>query len=467
MIDPDRRRLLQAGLLLPLAARVHAACPPAREVSGKALRTLPELELDRSVSFGARGTLRAAQTDTQVAGRHANLLTYAGNYPGRTIRARAGETLALRFENRLRIPSNVHFHGLSVSPSANADNIWVVMPPGADFDYELPLLDGEAGLFWIHPHVHGNTAKPLFAGLAAPLVVEGPIDRESELSQAEEHVIVLKDLTIENCSAAAHRPKDWIFGKEGELLLVNGQLRPELRADRSLLRLRIVNASNARYWTIALDTGEPLHLIALDGRFLESRVEIDELLLVPAARAEVLIDLSRGGTRRLLYKPSPRRGWNETPVQPIMSLLPPRSQEAVALPGRLAALPRFDPRTADTNRKVQLASLMINHRSFHHHHQGMQVSPTFEIAAGAREIWTVRNDDVMDHPLHLHTWHFEVLKVNGRPPEFPQHRDMINMRPGDVAELGIHFDRFTGRTMFHCHIAEHADQGMMAVVEVR
>jgi FtsP/CotA-like multicopper oxidase with cupredoxin domain len=465
--NPIRRRLLQAGLAFPFVGRSHAVCTPARPATGEALRALPELQLDRSVSWGARGTLRAAPAEVDVAGQRPRLLTYAGNYPGRLMRVRAGETLALRFENRLDMPSNVHFHGLAVSPSGKADNIWVVMPPGADFEYELPILEQEAGLFWIHPHVHGSTAKPLFAGLAAPLVVEGPIDRETELSQAEEHVIVLKDLTIENCAAAPHRPKDWIFGKEGELLLVNGQIRPELRAGKSLIRLRLVNASNARYWRLALDTGEPLHLIALDGRFLESRVEIDELFLVPAARAEVLIDMSRGSPRKLLYRPSPRRGWNQTPVQPVLTLLPPQSPQPVALPGRLATLSHFDSRRAETTRKVQLASLMINHRSFHHHHQGMQVAPAFEVKSGAHEIWTVRNDDVMDHPLHLHTWHFEVLTVNGRPPDFPQHRDLINLRPGDIADLGIHFDRFTGRTMFHCHIAEHADQGMMAVVEVR
>jgi FtsP/CotA-like multicopper oxidase with cupredoxin domain len=463
-----RRRLLQAALALPFAPSARAGCaPPPWPVSGARLRALPELELDRDVSWGARGTLRAATADVLVAGQPARLLTYAGDYPGKLMRARAGETLALRFENRLDIPSNVHFHGLAVSPSGQADNIWVVVPPGAEFDYELPILESEAGLFWIHPHVHGNTAKPLFAGLAAPLLVEHPIDSQSELSQAEEHVIVLKDLTLENCAAAPHRPRDWVFGKEGELLLVNGQLRPQLHASRSLVRLRIVNASNARYWNLALDGGEPLHLIALDGRFLESRVEVAELLLVPAARAEVLVDLSRGGPRKLLYRPSPRRGWNQTPVQPIMTLRPPPSPAPVALPGRLVSPPRFDPRPSDTRRKVQLASLMINHRAFHHHHQGMHVAPAFEIDAGAREIWTVRNDDVMDHPLHLHTWHFQVLSVNGRAPDFVQHRDLINLRPGDVAELGIHFDRYTGRTMFHCHIAEHADQGMMAVIEVR
>lgn len=462
-----RRRFLQAAAALPFAARARAACRPVPTVAGEPLRALPELELDRNVSWGARGILHAAPVDVSVAGQRARLLTYGGTYPGRLMRVRAGETLALRFENRLDIPSNVHFHGVAVSPSGIADNIWAVMPPGADFDYELPIVKEEAGLFWIHPHVHGNTAKPLFAGLAAPLLIEGEMDRQSELVQAEEHVIVLKDLTIKECKAAPHQPRDWILGKEGEMLLVNGQIRPRLRAQSSLLRLRLVNASNARFWKLALNTGEPFHLIALDGRFLESRVEVDELLLVPAARAEVLIDLSQGAARQLLYKPSPRRGHNETPIQPILTLLPPDRQHPVTLPDRFVRAVRFDERAVDYERKVQLAALMINHRSFRHSHQGMHNAPTFEVKAGSREIWTVRNDDVTDHPFHLHTWHFDLLSFNGKPPPFHQQRDMINLRPGDVARLGIHFDRYTGRSMFHCHIAEHADQGMMAVVEVR
>ena len=466
-MNHGRRRLLQGAAALPLASQAWGACRQVSAISAEPLRALPELPLDRSPSWGARGVLRAAPVDVTVAGQPARLLTYGGAYPGRLMRVRGGETLGLRFENRLDIPTNVHFHGVAVSPSGVADNIWAVMPPGADFDYELPILEQEAGLFWIHPHAHGNTAKPLFAGLAAPLLIEGEIDRASELVQAEDHIVVLKDLTIERCAPAAHQPRDWILGKEGEMLLVNGQIRPRLQAARSLVRLRLVNASNARFWKVALDTGEPLHLIALDGRFLEARVEVDELLLVPAARAEVLIDLSRGGVRQLLYKPSPRRGHNETPVQPILTILPPAQQTPIALPDRLATPVRFDESAAHSERKVQLAALMINHRSFQHRHQGMHNAPTFEVAAGSREIWTVRNDDVTDHPFHLHTWHFDVLSFNGKPPPFYQQRDMINLRPGDVARLGIHFDRYTGRSMFHCHIAEHADQGMMAVVEVK
>jgi FtsP/CotA-like multicopper oxidase with cupredoxin domain len=446
-----------------------AACPKATPpVTGEPLRALPEATLERTGADEVRGTLRAAPAALQVAGRPANLLAYGGSYPGTLLRLRGGDTLRLRFENRLDRPSNLHFHGLSVSPSGVADNVWVVTPPGADFEHELPLLDSEAGLFWIHPHVHGQTARPLFAGLAAPLLVEGAIDRDSELAQADDRVVVLKDLSLENCAPAAHRPQDWIFGKEGEWLLVNGQLRPRVVAQRPLLRLRLLNASNARYWTLALDSGEPLHLIALDGRYLEQRVELEELLLVPAARAEVLIDLSRGGERKLLYRSSPRRGHSQTPTQPILQIAPPARQHPVSMPERLAPpVAAFDAGRADAEREVRLSAMLINGRPFQHHHQGMHIAPAFTARAGSREIWTVINDDVMDHPFHLHTWHFEILSVNGRPPPFRQVRDMINLRPGDVARLGIEFDRYTGRTMFHCHIAEHADMGMMAVLEVR
>lgn len=464
-----RRRFLGAAGVAAFASALPsmAACPrPSRLIAGEALRSLPELALDRDVSWGARGVLPAASADINVAGQTARLLTYGGTYPGNLVRLNSGETLQLRFQNRLDFPSNLHFHGLYVSPSGRADNIWIVTPPGAEFEHEIPILPHEQGLFWIHPHTHGNTAKPLFAGLAAPLLVHGEIDRESELAQCDERLLVLKDLTIENCAAAAHRPNDWIFGKEGELLLINGQLRPTIAAQRSLLRLRVVNASNARFWKLALDSGEPLHLIALDGRYLERRVEIDELLLVPAARAELLIDLSRGAIRKLLYKPSPRRGWNATPVQPILEIHPPARQQPVSLPERLARIDRFDASAIDAERDVSFSAMLINGKPFQHHHHGTHVSPTFEVRAGSREIWNVRNDDVMDHPFHLHTWHFEVLSVNGKSPGFTTVRDLIDLRPGDIARLGINFDRYTGRTMFHCHIAEHADKGMMAVIDV-
>lgn len=464
----SRRSFVGTAAAALLARGSWAACAPERRIrTGQTLRPLPDLPLDRSPSWGARAALTAARTNVDIGGYAVSVMSYQGGFPGPVLRLRPGETLALTFHNQLDQATNLHFHGLSVSPSGRADNIWVVAPPGAGFEYELPIATQEAGLHWIHPHVHGHTAKQLFAGLAMPVVVQGDIDRDSELAQAEDHVLVLKDLGIDNCAVAAHTPTDWVFGKEGELLLVNGQVRPVLRAAKSLLRLRLVNASNARFWRVALDSGEALHLIALDGRFLEKRVEVEELLLVPAARAEVLVTLPDHRPRRLLYRNYPRVGRNATAEQPILTLLPPASPQPVALPGRLVNLDRFDERLADGQREVRFSPMQINGKPFQHHHQGGHVAPLFEVRAGAREIWTVHNDDVMNHPFHLHTWHFDILSVNGRPPAITAIRDMLNLSPGNAARIGIHFADFSGRTMFHCHIAEHADQGMMAVLDVR
>lgn len=466
-MNSSRRKFVGAAAASLLAGRSWAACAPARRMrTDQKLRALPDLPLDRSPSWGARGALTAARSDVDVGGNPVRVMSYGG-LPGPVLRLQPGETLNLKFDNRLDEATNLHFHGLYVSPSGRADNIWVVAPPAAAFEYELQVAAQEAGVHWIHPHVHGHTAKQLYAGLAMPVVVQGEIDGDSELAQAEDHVLVLKDLGIENCGVAAHTPADWIFGKEGEWLLVNGQVRPVLHAGKSLLRLRLVNASNSRFWRLALDSGEALHLIALDGRFLESRVEVEELLLVPAARAEVLVVLPDHRPRRLLYRNYPRGGRNATAEQPILTLLPPVSPQPVALPGRLMNLERFDERLADARREVRFSPMLINGKPFHHHHQGGHVAATFEVRAGAREIWTVHNDDVMNHPFHLHTWHFDILSVNGRPPAIVAIRDMLNLSPGDAARIGIHFADFSGRTMFHCHIAEHADRGMMAVLDVR
>ncbi len=464
----SRRRFLGATAVSLLAGRSWAACaPPTPTRAGQKLLRLPDLALDRAASGALRGTLTAAHHEISIGGNALRAMTYQGAMPGPVLRLQAGETLHLNFRNQLDQPTNLHFHGLSLSPSGRADNIWLVTPPGASFEYELPIAKHEAGMFWIHPHLHGSTARQLFAGLAMPVVVHGEIDGDSELAQAEDHVLVLKDLGIEGCEVAAHTPTDWVFGKEGELLLVNGQVRPVLQAGRSLLRLRLVNASNARFWRIALDSGEALHVIALDGRFLEQRVELDELLLVPAARAEVLVTLPDHRARRLVYRNYARFGRNVTPEQPILTLLPPALPRPVALPDRLVNVERFDEHLAQGRREVRFSPMLINGKPFHHHRQGGHVAPMFEVRAGAREIWTVHNDDVMNHPFHLHTWHFDILSVNGRPPAVTAIRDMLNLSPGDVARIGIHFADFSGRTMFHCHIAEHADQGMMAVLDVR
>lgn len=453
----SRRRFLQASAaaLMPFSdAALRAAL--GSEVPVPAPTELP---LDRSEPGLASGRLVAQARRVRINGREVDAWTYNGAYPGPLVRVREGETLRLELENRLPVPTNLHFHGLWVSPSGRADNPWVQVPPGESFTYEFTVPAGNAGLQWYHPHIHGASGEPLFRGLAGPLLVEGAEAFENDLA-CDDRVFVLKDLTVEGTRIPRVRATEVSAGREGDWLLVNGAQRPVLRATRTLLRARLLNASNSRYWKLRLSNEAPLIVIALDGRTLEAPRELQELLLVPGARAEALIVLDNPAPVELWYHPVPRRGMQFTGAQPLLRILPPAAATPVAIPARLVQVPRFGPAPPDAEREIVLGLFNLC---------GRFMDPTrvdVRTRVGAREVWNVRNADYMDHAFHLHTWHYEILDFDGRQPPHHERRDMHNVRIGETMRIGIHFTGHSGRTLYHCHFAEHADAGMMAVLQV-
>jgi FtsP/CotA-like multicopper oxidase with cupredoxin domain len=450
--DFRRRDLLAAALAaavlpVPLPAAVPLLAPAAARVR-RPRPGLVEVELEAKVAA------------VRIGRRPARLWAYDGVVPGPLIEARAGDTVRLRFTNRLPEPTNLHFHGLHVSPQGHGDNVWLSIAPGETFAYELALPANEGGLFWYHPHPHHRLAHQLWQGLAGPLVIRTSIDAVPELVDADERVIMLRDLALADGVPARHGRRDWNPGKTGDLVLVNGAIRPVLEARSGLLWLRLINAANARYLLLALEDGRPFHLIATDGRFLEQPMLHTELLLAPANRADILVQLRPDQPDLLVHKPY-NRGSRREPSrpEPLLTIVPPAHARPLPLPARLATIPRLSPDLA-TRRKLTLAL------------PSLRTAPADICRApicarlGETELWEVVNPDTMDHTIHLHTWYFQVLSRNGRPPPFRAWHDTVNLRPGDRVELLVPFRDFTGRTVYHCHIAEHGDIGMMGVIEV-
>jgi FtsP/CotA-like multicopper oxidase with cupredoxin domain len=452
-----RRRDVLGGLVGLAGAAIARNTHPS-EVD---LPKIPLAPIHRPQPGVAGITLEAKPTRVSVGGQPTALWTYGGILPGPLIEARAGETLRLRFTNRLPEVTNLHFHGLHVTPEGHGDNVWLSIEPGETFTYELALPANEGGLFWYHPHPHHRLAHQLWQGLAGPLLIRTPIDALPELADADERVIVLRDLTLENGVPSRHGLRDWNAGRTGDLILANGAVRPVLEAQSGLLWLRLINAANARYLLLALADGRPFHLIATDGRFLEQPMAHTDLLLAPANRADILVQLGPGQPVQLVHKPYNRGSRREPPrSEPLLTIVPPANARALPLPARLATISRLSPDLAARRRKLTLAL------------PSLRAAPADICRApicarlGEVELWEVVNPDTMDHTIHLHTWYFQVLSRNGRPPRFPAWRDTINLRPGDRVELLVPFQDFTGRTVYHCHIAEHGDIGMIGVIEV-
>ncbi len=439
-----RRREFLAGLVAGMGA-VLAPRRPAGEPG------LVELALE------ARPVRR------RLLGRDVELWLYDGRLPGPPLVLEEGETLRLAFTNRLPEPTNLHFHGLRIPPGGRADNIFLEIPPGERFVYEWTAPVGEAGTYWYHPHRHGLIATQMWRGLAGGIVVRGPHERDpdSELARADDRLVVLRDLELAGDRPAPHAPHDWHAGKEGPWLLADGKVAPVWRARARLVRLRLVNAANARTLRLARADGRPLAIAALDGHLLPAPVEVEELELAAAQRADVLIRMPRDAAVTLVARPRHRGVPTPRLRNPfVLRLLPPPADVPdVPLP-RVLAGPPSPPAAPVRRRTLTLAMFTLDGRRYRHGR--VDIRPR----AGTVERWRVVNVGTMDHSFHLHTWFFRPVARNGRPWPFDCRLDTVDLRPGDVVELDIPFVRETGRTVYHCHVAEHGDRGMMGTIEV-
>ncbi|MBC7762306.1 MAG: multicopper oxidase family protein [Candidatus Saccharibacteria bacterium] len=483
----DRRTALTLGGLGLLGAVVGGGglfwqrSPSTLDaLTGAALQE-PEVLRSRAGFLDVR--LEAASGSHEVAGRRATTLGYNGGIPGPTLRIRPGDTLRIQLINRLEEPTNLHVHGLHVSPEGNGDNVFVVVEPGDSFSYEYRLReDHSSGVYWYHPHHHGMVADQLFGGLYGAIIVE---DADS-LPVTRERVMVVSDISLA-ASGQIRVPStmEQMMGREGSLVLVNGQATPVLEArpgDRE--RWRVVNACSARYLLLRLD-GQRVQLLGRDSGRLALPLEAEDVMLAPGNRADLVVTARRGHSV-LRAEPFDRGGMMGAMMGGGSSSRrgSPVDLATFAVRGspraELAPLPRQDaPRDLRASEvsgsrvltfQMGMGGAMMGVGS-----QGM-MSFTIDgkkfdaarvdqkVTMGAIEEWTIRNDSPMDHPFHLHVWPMQLITDNGESVETPTWLDVVNVPARGEVTVRIAFDDYGGRTVYHCHILDHEDRGMMGVV---
>ena len=255
--------------------------------------------------------LEASESLVNLGGKQAYLLTYNGQIPAPRLEAKPGDQVRIHFTNNLSQPTNIHYHGLHIPITGNADNVFLKIEPGDQLTYEFQIPPNHpAGTFWYHPHLHGLVAEQLFGGLAGLFILRGELDEIPEIKAAKEEFLVLQDFALDNDGkpmGSAHM--SLMAGREGETITANGQVNPHLSlAEAGLLRLRILNASPSRFYRLALED-HPFYQIATDGGALNEPVEVRELLLTPGQRAEVLVKGDpKSGKYRLVSLPYDRGG---------------------------------------------------------------------------------------------------------------------------------------------------------------
>lgn len=209
--------------------------------------------------------------------------------------------------NGLQAPTNLHVHGLHVSPQGNSDNPFVSIDPGGSFDYEFSLPgDHPPGTYWYHPHRHGHVADQVAAGLYGAIVVEDP----DPVPVTRDRVLVVSDLSLDaDGNLAEVNQMQQMMGREGQIVLVNGQVRPQLRAapgERE--RWRIINACPSRYLRLALE-GQGVRLLSRDLGRLPVPEDVTEVVLAPGNRVELLVE-TREGSSTLTAAPVDRGSMN-------------------------------------------------------------------------------------------------------------------------------------------------------------
>ncbi len=462
-------RSIFRAMVLAAAANAALAAAPLRAGgpepgAGDAAGSWPIVEIE----------LVAALSQLElVPGVRTEVWTYNGQVPGPVLEFREGDRVRVHFRNDLPETTTVHWHGMHL-PFPSDGSPFHPVAPGEEYEYAFTVQPGTAGTYWYHPHPDHRTGHQVARGLHGGIVVRAADD---PLPPMTERLLVLSDNRFRDDGSldlpdphSHHGRIDFENGREGSVLFVNGEVLPELSIrSGEVQRWRVVNASAGRFCRLSIPGHKLLH-VGNEGGLFEHPVEVDELLLATAERVEFLVrgTGAPGSAVTVQSLPYDRYIPQTRPVdwdQP-RDLLVLRYEDTPPvppppLPDVMRQVPALDPADATASRTMVMSQGFIN---------GLLMDmERVDVSAplGATEIWQIENVVGMDHPFHLHGFQFQVLDRDGVPEPFRSWKDTVNVPKHQTVRFIVRYDNFPGMWMFHCHILDHEDHGMMGILEVR
>ncbi len=420
---------------------------------------------------------------------------YNGDYLGPTLVVRSGSDVTLNVTNGIGVTSTTHWHGMHV-PAVMDGGPHQRIEPGETWTASFPVLN-RAATYWYHPHPHAqlsqgiifdpaSTGYQVYEGLAGMLIVEDATSDMLPLPRSygqDDIPLILQDRRFQADGSLLHFPSDFNAAtdpalRKGGNFLMNGAVGPVVDVGAQVVRFRILNASNARVYNLGFSDNRTFYQIVSDGGFLGAPVPLSRLILAPAERAEILVDVGADEGQTLTLRSF--NGGNGTtfvprPLQDTwdtadFNLLEIRVGAATAgavrtLPGALVAVARI-PESEALNAGSP-RSLELNANPFGINGKRMDMAIIDQrIRLGDTEVWEITNPNTQAHPFHVHGDSFQILSRDGAPP--PEHelgwKDVVLVRPFETVRIIKHFHDYTDSVnpyMFHCHILEHEDVGMM------
>jgi FtsP/CotA-like multicopper oxidase with cupredoxin domain len=457
-----RRALLL--LLMACGARAPQLADPLKDVP---------VASDTDADPGVVSIKLVAEPSTTeyLAGKPADIWAYrdasatSATVPGPTIIAHQGDTVVVQLENRLPVQTTIHWHGIRL-PNASDGTSSSQRPvmPGETYEYRFQVND--VGTFWYHPHMQAS--EQVEKGLYGALVVLGG----TTPAVAADRTFVIDDVKIQADGKLSTDTDqlDMMMGRQGNVLLVNGQQGAAIAVGEGTReRWRFINAANGRFFNLALE-GHSFLVIGWDGGLLPQPYRTDRLLITPGERYEVLIDFDR---------PSSGELWLQTwyydrghdmpdpgPQNVLQVVYGPKTTAAGALPDAWRDLqPTVVPSTTPVRTFALAEADMPDGPIFSINNRVWPYNDPVMVTQGDLEIWEIDNQAEMDHPFHIHGMFFEVQSVNGQPPEHFGWKDTVNVPMKSTVRLAVKYESL-GMWMFHCHILEHADRGMMGDLHI-
>jgi suppressor of ftsI len=424
------------------------------------------------------------------------------------IRAKPGEDIRLTYVNAMSTKSrercidgpcmnmtNLHFHGLHVSPDAPQDDVLTMMAmPGQSLQYVVNIpLDQPPGLYWYHTHPHGESYQQDLDGMSGAIVIDGIERYVPALQHMRERILVLRDQVIRKDDPASHELMRKVelststcstSNEQPErIFTVNGVLRPQIAISADERQFwRIVNASPDLYTDLQV-AGEQLEIVALDGMplaFHNPRHPVEfasHVLLPPAGRVEAIVTGPKPGARATLRTRCFDTG-SDGDTNPAMVLadivnvfqpgsMPPPTPVEARLPISKPLSPALIERVEDTspdfvvNFTEDKNGFYINGRKY-----GPSDPPMTTVSIGALHHWRVTNGTYEVHPFHIHQVHFLIYAQNGVRLKRPEWLDTVNVPVEGNVDLMMDFTDpiIRGMSLFHCHLLSHEDKGMMAKI---
>jgi FtsP/CotA-like multicopper oxidase with cupredoxin domain len=461
-------------LVAPALGWVAGPVPPS---APELLREPPVLRNMSSVAGVVEVTITATPARIRLlpGGPLVNVYAYNGSVPGPTLELHEGDSVIIHFRNQLPEPTTVHWHGIHLPANADGSPLYPIAP-GRSHDYSFRLAAGSAGTYWYHPHPDLRSTYQVAMGLFGGIIVRSSTDPLAAKGIPEK-LLILSDNRFDSTGAVAFPDPasidamiDLENGREGNVLFVNGQVMPTIPIRRGeLQRWRIVNASASRIYRLSLP-GQSLTQVGTDGGLFERPVEVPDVLVANSERVELLV---RGTGARdsgtVLhdlpydrYMPQTRPSkWDSTRALLSLRYTDDEPTPFVDIPTVLRPIAAIDTTRIAARRTIVLSQGLIDGKQMDMHRVDIRSR------LGATEIWTIENVVGMDHPFHLHGFHFQVLDRHGVPEPFRSWKDTGNVPKHSSIRIVVRFDDFPGKWMYHCHILDHEDVGMMGILQVR